>query len=84
MGRRIRIKQYTVALPPTDKRRSVPVTVQLGKDIRLQHAVPVLAVIILDGECKYLFFRLEIVSDTYDKKILWSALFEREGGSADC
>lgn len=42
---------FTIAIPPTDKRKELPITVQLGKEIHLKHAAPVLSVTILDGGC---------------------------------
>lgn len=40
---------FTVAIPPSDKRQEVALTVQLGKEIHLKHGAPVLGVWVLDG-----------------------------------
>lgn len=40
---------FTIAIPPSDKRKEVPLTVQLGKEIHLKHGAPVLGVWVLDG-----------------------------------
>ncbi|XP_018014313.1 lethal(2) giant larvae protein homolog 1 isoform X2 [Hyalella azteca] len=43
---------FTIAIPPSEKRKELPVTVQLGKEIHLKHAAPVLSVTILDGQSR--------------------------------
>lgn len=40
---------FTIAVPPSEKRAEVPLTVQLGKEIHLKHGAPVISVCILDG-----------------------------------
>uniref|UniRef100_A0A6A7FXL5 Lethal(2) giant larvae protein homolog 1-like n=3 Tax=Hirondellea gigas TaxID=1518452 RepID=A0A6A7FXL5_9CRUS len=43
---------FTIAIPPSDKRKEVPITVQLGKEIHLKHAAPVMCIAILDGKAR--------------------------------
>ena len=43
---------FTIAIPPSDKRKESSITVQLGKEIRLKHAAPVLSITVLDGQSK--------------------------------
>ncbi|RXG51543.1 Lethal(2) giant larvae protein-like 2 [Armadillidium vulgare] len=40
---------FTIAIPPSEKRLEVPLTVQLGKEIHLKHGAPVINTMILDG-----------------------------------
>ncbi|KAK7072313.1 Lethal(2) giant larvae protein 1, partial [Halocaridina rubra] len=40
---------FTVAIPPSDKRSEITLTVQLGKEIHLKHGAPVISICILDG-----------------------------------
>ncbi|KAB7500068.1 Lethal(2) giant larvae-like protein 2 [Armadillidium nasatum] len=40
---------FTIAIPPSEKRLEVPLTVQLGKEIHLKHGAPVINTLILDG-----------------------------------
>lgn len=40
---------FTIAIPPSEKRLEVPLTVQLGKEIHLKHGAPVINIMILDG-----------------------------------
>ncbi|XP_064105601.1 lethal(2) giant larvae protein homolog 1-like isoform X1 [Macrobrachium nipponense] len=40
---------FTIAIPPSDKRSEITLTVQLGKEIHLKHGAPVISICILDG-----------------------------------
>lgn len=40
---------FTIAIPPSEKRAEVPLSVQLGKEIHLKHGAPVISICILDG-----------------------------------
>lgn len=40
---------FTIAIPPSEKRGEVPLSVQLGKEIHLKHGAPVISICILDG-----------------------------------
>ena len=40
---------FTIAIPPSEKRATTPLTVQLGKEIHLKHGAPVINIMILDA-----------------------------------
>ncbi|XP_047485620.1 lethal(2) giant larvae protein homolog 1-like isoform X1 [Penaeus chinensis] len=40
---------FTIAIPPSEKRNEIPLSVQIGKEIHLKHGAPVISICVLDG-----------------------------------
>ncbi|XP_063595424.1 lethal(2) giant larvae protein homolog 1-like [Penaeus indicus] len=40
---------FTIAIPPSEKRSEIPLSVQIGKEIHLKHGAPVISICVLDG-----------------------------------